>query len=129
MSVHKMTLASAWETLTQSPITDDFLDWPADLFALTEVILERSEAYQFVLSPQNGFHWPPRRFGDWSEVGEQAGRQWAAWAEDRDRPFPDRLADEWKVFRQRTEMPLERWSIGNNKNFVCHFVCQIAVDV
>jgi hypothetical protein len=114
MSVHKMTLAAAWETLAQRPITDDFLDWPADLFALTDVILERSEAYRFVFSPHNGFHWPPGRFADWSEAVEQAGREWAVWAEDGDSPFPDLLAEEWKVFRARTEMPLEQLAEGHD---------------
>ena len=28
--------------LTRIPITDELLEWPADLFALTNVILERS---------------------------------------------------------------------------------------
>jgi hypothetical protein len=45
------TPASVWYSLAGSSITDKFLDWPADMFALTEVILGRSEVYRFVLSP------------------------------------------------------------------------------
>jgi hypothetical protein len=61
------TLAATWHTVAGSPITDEFLEWPADLFALTDVILERSEAYRFVLSPPSGLEWPPSRFPNWSE--------------------------------------------------------------
>jgi hypothetical protein len=31
------TLAATWHTVAGSPITDEFLEWPADLFALTDV--------------------------------------------------------------------------------------------
>jgi hypothetical protein len=37
------TPASIWHALAGIPITDELLEWPADLFALTDVILERSE--------------------------------------------------------------------------------------
>lgn len=37
------TLASTCHAVAGGAITDEFLEWPADLFALTEVILERSE--------------------------------------------------------------------------------------
>ena len=30
------TAASMWHALAGSPITDEFLDWPADVFALTQ---------------------------------------------------------------------------------------------
>ena len=45
------TLASTWQALAGSPIGDELLEWPPDVFALTDVILERAEAYRFVLSP------------------------------------------------------------------------------
>src|SRR6266851_7647127 len=48
------TPASIWHALAGIPITDELLEWPPDLFALTEVILERSEAYRFILSPPSG---------------------------------------------------------------------------
>ena len=51
--------ASAWHSLTGSPIGDELLDWPADVFALTEVILKRSEVHRFALSPPEGWVWPP----------------------------------------------------------------------
>ena len=37
------TPASVWYSLAGGSITNEFLDWPADMFALTEVILGRSQ--------------------------------------------------------------------------------------
>ena len=41
------TLASVWQAMADGTIGDELLEWPPDLFALTEVILQRSEAYRF----------------------------------------------------------------------------------
>src|SRR5215472_5340137 len=91
------TPASTWHALAGSPFTDELLEWPADLFALTNVILKRTEAYRFVLSPPCGTEWPPSRFPSWSDAVEDAGREWSVWLEDRKSPFPDLLAEEWSV--------------------------------
>ena len=48
------TPASVWRGDGGEPIGDELLEWPPDLFALTDVILERSEAYRFALSPPGG---------------------------------------------------------------------------
>jgi hypothetical protein len=97
-----------------SLITDELLEWPADLFALTEVILERSEAYRFVLSPPGGAEWPPARFANWSDAVEEAARQWSVWVEDRHGAIPDLLAEEWGVFCERAGMPLEHLAEGRD---------------
>ena len=88
------TPASTWYALAGSPFTEDLLEWPADLFALTNSILKRTEAYRFVLSPPIGGEWPPKRFASWSDAVEDAGRQWSVWLENRKSPFPDLLVDE-----------------------------------
>jgi hypothetical protein len=45
------TLASTWESLAEGRITEELLDWPPDLFALTNVVLDRAEAFRFAISP------------------------------------------------------------------------------
>ena len=116
MNVHtdRPTSGSTWLALAGSPITDEFLEWPADLFALTDVILERSEVFRFVLSPPSGVEWPPCRFPNWSDAVEEASRQWSIWVEDRNRPVPDLLVEEWNVFRERAEIPLEHLAQGKD---------------
>ena len=61
-----LTPASVWRAMSASPIGDELLEWPPDLFALTDMILERSEAYRFALSPPPGSSWPPPHFPMWS---------------------------------------------------------------
>ena len=73
-----------WQAVAGSPIGDELLEWPPDLFALTDVILERSEAYRFALSPPGGAEWPPARIPGWADAVVDAGRRWSAWVEDRD---------------------------------------------
>lgn len=75
------TLASTWYGLDGSPLTDEVLEWPADLFALTNVILKRTEAYRFVLSPpdgvngrQVGFLAGPTRSRTWAGSGAYGSR-------------------------------------------------------
>jgi hypothetical protein len=108
------TPASIWHALAGIPITDEFLEWPADLFALTDVILGHSEAYRFTLSPPSGMEWPPSRFPNWSDAVKDASQQWSAWVEDRKSAFPDLLDEEWSVFRERVGMPLEHLAEGRD---------------
>ena len=47
----RRTLASTWSAISGGAFTDELLTWPPDVFALTNVLLDRSEAFRFVLSP------------------------------------------------------------------------------
>ena len=100
------TLALAWQAAAATAIGDELLQWPPDLLALTEVILERSEAYRFALSPPVGAQWPPASFPDWPDAVTDAARRWTAWAEDRNGAIPGLLAREWGVLRGQTQTPL-----------------------
>jgi hypothetical protein len=105
------TPASTWYAASGGPITDRLLEWPPDVFALTNVVLARAEAFRFALSRQD---WPPNRFGDWAREVEDAGRRWSAWAEARTGALPDLVAAEWSVFRERLEAPLEQLAAGGD---------------
>jgi hypothetical protein len=108
------TPASTWLAVAGSLITDELLEWPPDMFVLTDLILARSEVYRFLLSPPGGVQWPPGRFADWSDAVIEAGRLWSIWAEDRGSAVPDLLAEEWSVFRERAGMPLEQLADGRD---------------
>jgi len=110
----KPTPASIWRAVTERPITDELLEWPADLFALTELTLERSEAYRFVLSAPGGVEWPPSRISNWPERVVEAGCQWSEWVEDHRGAIPGLLAEEWSVLRERADMPLEDLAEGRD---------------
>jgi hypothetical protein len=108
------SLAVTCQAVAGTPITDSLLDWPADLFALMNVILERSEAYRFVLSPPSGMEWPPRRLPGWSDAVEEAGIEWSAWVADRQRALPPLLVEEWSIFSERAGIPLEHLAEGHD---------------
>src|SRR5690242_21660428 len=68
------TVGSLWQTMSGRPLSADLLDWPPDLFALTSLLLQRSGAFRFALSPPPGRQWPPGSRREWSATVEAAGR-------------------------------------------------------
>src|SRR5262245_42445947 len=99
------TLGSTWEGVAGGRPSDELLEWPPDVFALTNVVLDRSEAFRFAISPVGA--WPPARFGDWADAVEEAGRAWGVWVEDRETRFPALVTEEWAVVREGLETTLE----------------------
>jgi hypothetical protein len=108
------TIASVWQGLVGRPIADELLDWPPDLFALTDVILERAELYRFVLSPPAGVQWPPDRFANWPDAVQVAAREWSVWVQERDGALPNLVAEEWGVVRERSSVALEQLARGQD---------------
>jgi hypothetical protein len=107
------TLASTWQGAAGAPIAAELLDWPPDVFALANVILERSEAFRFVLSPID--EWPPRRFPGWVDLVAQAAVAWSAWAEDRRGALPDLLLEVWSDVHEGADAPLEDVAEGRDQ--------------
>jgi hypothetical protein len=105
---------SVWESVAGITIGDDLLEWPPDVFALTEVILERSQAYRFALSPPAGAQWPPAHTPPWPDAVIAAGRQWGAWVEDSDAELPDLLTEQWGIMRDGAGIPLGRLTEGDD---------------
>jgi hypothetical protein len=112
-AANEPTVASTWRAVAGSSISDALLEWPPDVFALTNVILDRSEAFRFAIPPRDD--WPPGRVPYWAHAVEEAGRRWSAWVEDREGALPDLLCDEWSVLRERAETPLERLAEGHDR--------------
>jgi hypothetical protein len=104
------TLASTWEPITGRSPSDELLDWPPDVFALTNVVLDRSEAFRFAISPIGA--WPPARFDDWPSAVEEAGRAWGTWVEDRQAAFPALVSEEWAAVQEGLETSLEDLARG-----------------
>lgn len=107
------TAASIWQSASGCPVTDRLLEWPPDVFALTNLVLNRAEAFRFAVSPAD--QWPPERYPGWSQAVVAAGRRWSGWAEDPAGEPPDMVADEWRVIRERAEAPLEDLASGRDR--------------
>jgi hypothetical protein len=107
-----VTLASIWRAESGAGFDDDLLDWPPDVFALTNVLLRRSEAFRFALSPPAGVQWPPT--SDWSDAVVDAGQRWCAWVEDRQVSLPRVLADAWSVALEGSDLSLDDLALGRD---------------
>src|SRR5262245_30177290 len=112
--VSEQTPASTWYAASGAMISDALLEWPPDVFALTNVVLARAEAFRYALRES----WPPRRFTDWAKAVEEARRRWSTWAEDRTGPLPDLVSDEWRVLCDGAEVPIEELALGRQRR-VC----------
>jgi hypothetical protein len=108
--VSEPTLASTWHAASSGAITDELLDWPPDVFALTNVILARSEAFRFAISPIR--EWPPESYPDWARMVEEAGLRWSAWVEHRRGAPPELVGQEWAALMDRVDVPLEDLAQG-----------------
>ena len=91
------SISAAWQRVTGAPISVAVLEWPPNLFALTDVVLHRSEAYRFALSREAS---RPVRPTDWSAAVVAAGVEWSAVVGGDDR-IPERARAE----RQGTDDP------------------------
>jgi hypothetical protein len=100
------TVASTWQAASGAAFVDDLLVWPPDLFAFTEVILGRTQAYRFLLSPTGWTKWPPSRWPNWAREVESAGQEWAVWAEHQQGTLPEILTEAWRVLREHIDMLL-----------------------
>ena len=111
-SAKEPTAQSTWHGFAGGPITDEFLGWPPDLFALANKILAQTEAFRFCLSPVG--EWPPSRYQDWAREVEEAGREWGVSVDDPRRAIPESLVEEWSAFCERADAPLERLAAGDD---------------
>jgi hypothetical protein len=108
------TPSSLWQAVAGSAIADDLLGWPPDLFAFADIVLERSEAHRFALSPPPGSAWPPRELAGWADTVAEAGRSFGAWVEDPSNGLPALLSQEWETLRECLTMPLRLLSEAAN---------------
>ena len=108
--VSEPTLATTWHAASGGTITDELLDWPPDVFALTNVILGRAEAFRFALSPIE--EWPPEGYPDWGRMVVEGGLDWGAWVEHRRGSPPELVRQEWAALRERSDLPLEDLAQG-----------------
>jgi hypothetical protein len=106
------TPASIWRSVTGCEVSDRLLEWPPDVFALTNLVLNRTEAFRFAVSPVG--QWPPNRYPDWPHAVVEAGRRWSGWAQAPTSELPDMVAHEWKVFCERAGTPLENLASGRD---------------
>jgi hypothetical protein len=98
------TVLSYFEAFSLRPSWRELSRWPPDVFALTNLILDHTEAYRFTVAPPRGAHWPPR--SDWNEQVRRAADAWRTTAADPNRGAPPEVAKYWRVVLERRDTPL-----------------------
>src|SRR5215470_14713902 len=107
-----LTVGALWHDIAGRRLGDELLEWAPDLFAFTDVVLARSEAYRFVVSPPEGASWPPAEMPDWSQAIADASAGWCAWEDGDGTEFPGLVAEEWAVVRERSATSLDELATG-----------------
>ena len=78
--------------------------WPPDVYALTSVVLDHTEAYRFAVAPPAPWRWPPTP--DWNERTAEVGREWRACSTaPRPRP-PRRVLEQYDLLMRRRDASL-----------------------
>ncbi len=106
------TIRSTWLAVAGSPATDRLLEWAPDLFAFTDVILDRTEAYRFVVSPPAHRTWPPSGGAAWRDLVSAAARSWATRLAGGSQPPAELLQAEWRVLASELDTPLDEVASG-----------------
>jgi len=108
------TVGSVWRAAADAPITDALLQWPADLFALSSVLLAEAQAFRFALSPPTGREWPPPEPANWSDAVERAAHEWTRWLEEPIGPAPALVAEELEALLDGVDTPLDEVTQGRD---------------
>ena len=106
------TVGSTWLTLAGRDLDHDLIHWAPDVFAFTEVILDRAEAYRFAVSPPPGRRWPPTSTPQWTEAVATAARSWSDRIEDWRGEPPDLVLEEWRVVCDALDTPIDELASG-----------------
>src|SRR5262245_57977071 len=109
---NEATIGSTWLALAGQPATDELLEWPADMFAFTDAIIDRTEAYRFVVSPPIGRSWPPGGGSTWRDGVSGAARRWADLDGTRTGSPPDLVDASWRVVQDALDTPLDEIASG-----------------
>ena len=92
------TVASYFETFAPGVDWNRLVEWPPDVFALANLVLDHTEGYRFVVAPPSGERWPP--IPDWGAEVRAAARRW------RDLEPPALVRRCWHAVTQHRDVPL-----------------------
>jgi hypothetical protein len=97
-------VASAWRVAPGGDLTD--------VVAITQVLLDRSEAFRFAVSPPAGRAWPPTSPPKWSERITSTAAEWIGWLERGHGPPPALVDGMWRIILDDVDLPLEDVASG-----------------
>jgi hypothetical protein len=110
IEMDERTVSNYFDTFGPGPAWEQLVDWPPDVFALANLVLDHTEAYRFVVAPPPGAVWPP--FGDWNEQTSTAADGWRHAADPVRGELPTLINRSWDVLTRGRDTPLARIRSG-----------------
>ncbi|MBP1632716.1 MAG: hypothetical protein H6Q11_1004, partial [Acidobacteria bacterium] len=115
MSEVMRTVGSVLDSLAPAADRQGMPAWPPDVFAVTALLLNETEAFLLVVSPPPGRVWPPTP--GWTALVREVGREWATRLDGPPEVLPELVAESWSTLEQARDVPLgeitggERWDV------------------
>lgn len=107
-----LTVSQLWHWLTADGSSDELLDWAPDVAALTTVLLERSQAFRFAVSPPAGVVWPPDEAGPFTSSVASAAAEWRAMMDRGSGGAPDLVVRLWATVKEHLDTPVAEMTGG-----------------
>src|SRR5262245_50791094 len=104
------TVSSYFGAFAPAPAWHELVWWPPDVFALTNLILDHTGAYRFVVAPPRGRRWPP--FPDWTQRVSDAAEAWRDASSGLHGELPALVRTCWDTVTRFRDLPLERIKTG-----------------
>lgn len=102
------SIAGYCDAFAPMPSWDTVPGWPPDVFAVSNLVLDHTEAYRFVVAPPSGRRWPPAR--DWNQHVADAAQRWSeSWPDGAPPPL---VRDCWEVVKRSRDVPLAQVAGG-----------------
>jgi hypothetical protein len=106
----ELTVGGFWRWLVEADVAQphvaaDLVGWAPDICTLTSVLLERSHAFRFVVSPPPEHAWPPGGAAAFDARVTAAAHAWRAAMDDGAVP-PDEVVALWQVVLTHLGTPL-----------------------
>ncbi len=114
-SDHVRTIASYFRAFYPAPDWDDLPSWPPDVFALSNLVLDHTQSYRFVVSPPAGGRWPP--IDGWNDEILSAAAAWREAGDEPGAPLPRLVEECWEVVTKARDVALadvasgEAWEV------------------
>lgn len=104
------SIASYFDSFGPGPAWERLVEWPPDVFALSSLVLDHTEAYRFAVAPPEGAKWPP--LTGWNEQTRTAAAGWR-WAVDPARgELPELIGRSWAAVTEGRDTSMARVRSG-----------------
>ena len=105
-----LTVESYFRAFCTTLRWDEITNWPPDVFAFTNLILDHTELYRFLVAPPDGKTWPPT--GTWRDEVGHAAKAWADRSRGASFDLPGSIKAGWHVVTRGRGIGLNRLRQG-----------------